>query len=109
MSLPTLDAFRTSTTWPNNSYVEHPDFHDLYVRRSKRFLGGCVRDALDIARVIAEKPGRGAFTRLVEHLLKEGVTIYVESVLTPRFEKKLLAMGFSPSETTPHCYYKLPR
>lgn len=98
MSLPTLDEF---LTWahPQNSYVDHPGFDDLYVRSNKvyvRFDGGgwFCEPVLQIANVTATEPGNGEFTRLVDHIIGLGRAIYVENVHNPRFRRKLTEMGF---------------
>jgi hypothetical protein len=96
--LETLDQFITRTLqrkFPSNAYVNEPGFRDLYVRMSRRLLEGrMLYPVLDIANVEAEIPGNGAFTSLVERLLKQGHILYVESVLNKRFAAKLLRMGF---------------
>lgn len=110
MKFPKLAQFlKTTTDNPGRSYVTLPRFKELYVRRGPRFLGGKrVANVLDIARIEARKPGTGAFTSLATKLLAKGIPLYVESVLEPRFAKKLLAMGFKMSETSTNSYYKLP-
>jgi hypothetical protein len=108
MNLPTLDAFLAREGFPTNSFVQEPGFKLLYVRKNRRFLNGKVRKVIDIARVEAEAEGAGTFTRLCERLLARGLPVYVECVETDRFEKGLLRLGFSASETSPHCFYKLP-
>lgn len=113
MSLPTLEEFLSSSGglgWPKNSYVNAPGFLELYVRRTRRRLGGeWVEGVLDIARVEATWPGRGTFTTLVESLLERGIPLYVECVLNERFAKKLEEMGFTQvPHTCSSCFFKLP-
>ena len=99
----TLDEFIRNKidgkTWPRNAYVDAPGFRSCYVRLTKRPIKGQVRDpVLDLANIEAEEPGKGAFSALVAQLRKDWPTLglYVESVLNPRFETKLLEMGFEP-------------
>lgn len=107
MRLPTLEEFIANKGgFPTNSFVTEPDFEELYVRRSRRWFGNKMLEALDIARVTAWVPGKGAWTRLSERLLAQGINLYVESVMNPRFEQTLLKQGFSPSETNPASFYK---
>jgi hypothetical protein len=94
---PTLDEFLSQGEGrPRNAYVREPGFEKLYVRIGHRYLQGKRRVTLDIANVVAEKPGSGVFTRLVERLNKEypNVGIFVESVLNTRFHNKLYELGF---------------
>lgn len=97
--LPTLDEFMARDGRPNNSYLDHPEFKDLYVRKGEivvRFNGNnyiCER-VITIANVEAKKKGRGAFTRLVAELAGKGLAIFVECVHNPRFRRKLLELGF---------------
>lgn len=98
--LKTLDDFMKSGAVGKrqNAYVRHPDFSNLYVRHSQRYIGGEIASpVLDIANIEAKKPGKGSFTKLVEYLRSTypDYWLYVESVLNPRFEKKLLTMGFT--------------
>lgn len=92
----------------SNAYVYHPDFDSLYIRVSKRILGNSLSfvKTIDIANITANEPGSGCFKKLVQYLLDEyKVTVFVENALTPRFQKGLVRMGFTPSHT-PMCYYK---
>jgi hypothetical protein len=79
-----------------NKHIEHPDFSQLYVRKSLRYVRGvCYKNVFDIASVAAIEPGTGAFGRLVARLLDIwGGPICVESVQTKRFVRYLLAHGF---------------
>jgi hypothetical protein len=91
MTLPTLASFLEGTR--RNAYIQFPGFASLYVRHTVRF--GI--DTIDLANIEALKPGNGAFTRLVQHLRQAFPTlgIYVECVMSKRFEVKLAAMGFA--------------
>jgi hypothetical protein len=107
--LPTLEEFieSRSSILPSNAFVTCQEFRQLYVRKARRYLDGEMIEVLDIARIEAETPGSGAFTRLSERLLAKGINLFVESVQNPRFEKKLLKLGFLPLKTHPFCYYKM--
>jgi hypothetical protein len=107
VQLQTLEEFMAMVRWPLNAFVAEPGFEELYVRKSVRMLGGEPRKVLDIARVKAWDPGKGTFTRFSERMLSMGRHLYVESVMNPRFERKLLDLGFTQHETNPSCYYKL--
>jgi hypothetical protein len=81
----------------HRAYVKHPDFLELYVRYTRRYIGGQTHDpVLDLAALAAREPGRGSFKRLVSYVRKEypALGIYVESVLGPRFQQGLERMGF---------------
>jgi hypothetical protein len=96
--------------WPNNAYVKAEGFKELYVRRTRRLLNGVwVDGVLDIARIIASRPGSGKFTALAEELLGRGIPLYVECVQNERFVKKLEKLGFTRvnHEGAPS-FYKLP-
>lgn len=96
---------------PGNEYVREKGFSDLYVRITPRLLEGKTRWTIDLARLTATKPGKGAFTRLVARLRKDhpDMAIYVESVLTSRFADKLARMGFKPAPYSHNsCFYMLP-
>lgn len=108
MSLPTLDEFLT-WTYPKNSYVDHPDFHSLYLRISDAIItldGGMFRceRVVQIANIEAHVTGKGAFRRLVADLAQRGYAILVENAHSPRFFAGLPRMGFVPINvgTGPH-------
>ena len=113
MRLPTLEQFLAKPRFPNNSYVTEPGFSDLYVRHTTRRFEGKLYDTLDIGRVIARKPGKGTFTRLLARLHNQypHLTIYVECVMNPRFAKTLVErLGFKPAgldEAGTRSYYLL--
>ena len=112
--LPTLDGFLTAAarTHLRSAYVRFPGFKYLYVRCNQRFINGAVvGPVIDIANLTARKPGRGAFTKLFQHLRKVyyHYWIYVECVLNPRFEKKLLSLGFIQQDSgLSPCFYMPP-
>jgi hypothetical protein len=94
-TLPTLDEFiaqARAKDWPNNSYVAEPRLRELYVRLT-HFRG---RETLEIGRVLAEEPGKGAFRALVARLRAQYPTlpIFVENVLSRRFARGLRRLKF---------------
>lgn len=99
--LPTLEGFlKTKQNWPKNSYVRYPGFKNLYVRKGDIGvqLNGeefyrCT-NVVTIASVDAARPGKGAFTGLVKHLVDQEYAIYVENVHNERFRVKLKQLGF---------------
>jgi hypothetical protein len=115
----TLDEFLetklNASAWPNNAYVKEPKFTYLYVRRSRRYIGDrCYEPVLDIARVEARKPGKGAFTALVKRLRAKHpeLPLFVECVLNKRFRAKLEALGFkrlNPDDDFSPNYWLYPR
>ena len=80
-----------------NSHVFIPGFAVSYVRYTRRYLVGAMREpVLDLARIEAKAPGEGAFTRLLGYMRRcwPEVWLYVECVQSDRFARKLLALGF---------------
>lgn len=98
MKLPTLDEFvaRASKRFPHNSWVKEPGFTALYVRVSQRLIEGELRTMIDLASIEAKRPGHGVFTQLVARLRSQypDYGLFVESVLTERFEQGLRRRGF---------------
>jgi hypothetical protein len=94
---------------PRSAFVEEPEFTELYVRWSYRALPGVATVCLDLARVEAKEPGRGAFSRLIERLRRSypWLTIYVESVGPPEFARKLRTIGFIPRSNCHNDFYLL--
>lgn len=108
----TLTAFLAKEppkVFARRAWVRHPGFAALYVRRGARLLGGMMyADVLDLASLESRIPGTGAFTRLIEWLRDQHPTqpVYIESVLEPRFQRKLVFMGFKRQPgIEPPCYY----
>lgn len=95
---PTLDEFLATPEWPFSLYVIHPDFKDLYVRKTSVIVhledvsSICDR-VVTIANIVSHKPGQGSFARLVEDLVKRDLAVYVECA-NEEFGHKLLRMGF---------------
>jgi hypothetical protein len=108
-----LDEFMNQTSRIRNAYVEHPDWADLYIRHTKRFVERIYYPkVVDLANIRAKNPRTGAFTRLVSHLREKypDMGIFVESVLNRSFAEKLPSLGFKyvgPSEFCP-CYFMPP-
>lgn len=116
----TLDEFvaearpRFDRGEPRTGYVNEPGFSSFYMRLTYRYIGGKRCSCIDIASIVAERPGKGAFKALVARLRARypEFTIYVESVLNPRFPPGLLRMGFQrmpvPYDDAPGSYYLPP-
>lgn len=99
------------TVWPRNLHVTYPGWSSLYVRVTKRYLGGVIREpVIDLASIEAKDPGKGAFRSLVAELQKAypQATLFVESVQPERFKAGLLRMGFAQRDEEPS-FYLLPR
>jgi hypothetical protein len=89
-----------------NAFIKEPEFKQLYVRNAKRLIGGSYIKTIDIARIEAKKPGKGAFRRLVKTLREKhpDLVVYVECVHSERFAEGLIRMGFlSHGDGT--CFY----
>jgi len=109
--LPKLDEFITQHLGGHgNAYVREPGFLSLYVRMGPRYLNGVkYKNVLDIASVLAKEPGSGAFFKLADRLLAQGLILYVESVQNPRFADRLLREGFTQqTDRVPPSFYKFP-
>lgn len=96
--LPNLDEFLEKKRI-SNSYIKHPDFSDLYVRKNPIYIQidgkFCYcENVLTIARIIAKKKGQGAFSRLLADLKQRGLAVHVECVQNLRFAKHLARIGF---------------
>jgi hypothetical protein len=96
--LPTFDEF-VAKRFPNNSYIDHDEFDDLYIRKGniivnlKGELYEC-QNVITIANIHATKPGTGAFTRFTKSLIDRGYAIYVECVQNGKFAKGLEKHGY---------------
>lgn len=92
-----------------NAWIEFEGFRSLYVRVCKKYIHGQYVDAIDLATLNAENPGKGAFKSLVKHIKEKypTFTIHVESVLSSRFGEGLKKMGFR-STGFPNNFY-LPK
>ena len=112
--LPQLDEFirihaEGQSRLPRNSYTRW-DTLTIYVRVGPRYLNGVrYNHVIDIANVTADVPGKGAFTRMVDHLRETypSFSLYVECVLTARFAKGLERLGFVPTDGHPQCFHIL--
>lgn len=99
MRLPTLEEFlATPGAWPTSSWVTHPGWHEMYVRKGGRYINGQLyRPTLTLANITAEKPGQGTCTNFLawfdEHY---GWPVVVESIMNHLFYNWLIRMGFEP-------------
>ena len=99
---PTLDEFiQSESMFPLNLYVRYEGFSDLYVRKNRLFVrmpdssNWICEPVVRIANITAKKPGNGAFTKLVDHIVNDlNRAVYVENAHNPRFRKKLEMLGF---------------
>jgi len=107
-----LDEFikEAQNHWNFRVYLTEPGFKHLYVRYTKRYLLGAMREPVfDIALIEARRKGKGTFTKFFNKLRAEHpeLHIFVENVFNPRFEKKLESLGFqrvNPDEIGPSFY-----
>ena len=101
--LPSLAVFveDSKARLGKNGRVTFPGFHEIYVRHTKRALGGKMRcPVLDLGQLEATDPGKGSFTKLFKYIRERWPEfwIYAECIQTQRFATKLLTLGFIPSE-----------
>jgi len=99
---PTLDEFikkhLITPDFPKNSYVQELGFRELYVRMTTRYINDeRLAPVLDIAKAMASKPGKGAFTKLLARLREQYPTLHIfaEQVLNDRFALRLEKLGFT--------------
>jgi hypothetical protein len=115
---PTLDEFIASyqgdhrfvLRFGRRQHVLERGFIKCYVRIGRRWFNKQWWDpTLDLADIEARRPGNGTFTRLVARLRKKypDMTLYVECVSEPRFQNKLVRMGFSVAGDG-YCFVLLP-
>ena len=96
-----IDKFLSGT--PRNLWIADNDdnpIFSIYVRKSKRFIGGLYRDFLDLATINISKDyrGRKIFQRFLRRLIDEYPNnIYVESILNPAVDHICSKFGFSPT------------
>jgi hypothetical protein len=99
---------------PRAMYLKEPGWKGLYVRHTQRILAGQKRECIDLASMVAAKPGNGLFKALVQRIRTEYpmLPIYIESVMTERFCEGLRRMGFEPERPgevdLPLSFYLLP-
>jgi hypothetical protein len=114
--LPSIDQFieqyitEGSRRHSINSYTRWTGL-TVYVRVGPRFINGVIHPlVIDLANVVADVPGAGAFKRLIQHLKEKFPTfdLHVECVLTERFQEGLKRMGFQAQKACPDCFY-MPR
>jgi hypothetical protein len=93
----TVKTEGTIHIFPKSAYVKWPGFRELYVRYTVRWVNGKKYEpVLDIARVHASQPGKGAFRALMLALRVTHPTLHlmVECVHEKRFADGLARMGF---------------
>lgn len=79
-----------------STYVNHPGFSSLCLRVGPIYIDGDFIEAIQVVNLTAKKPGQGAFSELINHMMMthSEFDIYVESVVTDYFAEKLSRMGF---------------
>jgi len=89
-----------------NSYLNHPEFDSLYVRKGAIYIDKNWVYGFQIANITATKPGNKAFERLIKQILEinPNIVIYVELVHNERFRAKLTRMGFDQTDKDSMCY-----
>lgn len=95
--LPTLDEFLTKTSFPFNAYVRFPGIKSLYIRRGPYLVDTeIIPTTVQIGNVESNKPGNGAFRRLIDHLESQhpDLTIVIENVHSDLLAMILDRWGF---------------
>lgn len=102
-----LKEFMNKNSFPRNKWI-YSDNMKIYVRKSKRFIEGELRDFLDLATIEVEPKGEGLFTKLLNEIEKTfpNTNLYLESILNDRLYDFLLRNNFkdSGSETDKNVY-----
>ena len=83
----------------------------VYVRKSTRLIEGRMVSCLDIANMVAQRPGRGTGGRFIEDAqrLNPYEAIFVENVLTDRFVHYFERNGWARMPAEPFvrpCFYR---
>lgn len=85
-----------------NGYVKAEGFKSVYVRFGPKYIDyRYYTDVLDLANIVADRPRKGSFNKLVE-IIKQRyptVSIYVENVIDPEFGNALIRKGFEEVRT----------
>lgn len=94
-----------------NLHLKVPGFTTFYARYGRRMLSNQgFFDVLDIATIEVEEElrGKGIFTKLIKQLREDypDMPLYVENA-TPRLQRHLKKLGFTPHEFSPGSYYLL--
>ena len=84
-----------------NGHVTAPGLQ-IYVRRSVLPNHG----DFELARIVAEEPGKGALTRFLDRWEPE-YSLYIENVLTERLAKYLVRRGYQCTRSIPPCFLKV--
>lgn len=113
MVIPSLRHFIESEARVT-TYVRHPEFSGLCVRKGWHSIGGVITKCFDIVNVTAKKQGLGSYSRLLAELDErlsgtDMRVLYVESVLDGRFQDFHLMNGFTlcRPESDPPCFYRV--
>jgi len=96
-----------------NVWIREPHI-SVYIRRSVRFIGDKSIPCLDIGSVEVDEnfQGQGVFTTFLERFECEAKqlnrAVFIESILTHRFQKYLASQGYTPvpgtSDLAPNMY-----
>ena len=83
----------------------------IYLRKTKRFIGEQYSDFIDIPNIITppKEQGKGTFDRFLNYLQNTlGLNVYVENVHNERLAKALVKRGFQNFTQMGYelCYYK---
>lgn len=102
------DVYQFLATGARRAWLCQPGFVAFYVRQSilAPLLSAPSRPTIELANLRAASPGQGTFKRLARELLSAYPMSYlfVESVLSERFRKGLLRMGFRAADQE-GCYF----
>jgi hypothetical protein len=81
----------------------------LYIRRTRRYLGGQMVESADVATIDVEHQGRGACREFFDFWEREAqarsLHVYVESILDPAFKAWFLRRGYLESSIDPQSVY----
>ena len=98
-------ASNLRNTWMSGSGLA------VYVRKSTRMIEGRMVSCLDIANMVAQRPGRGTGGRFIEdaQLLNPYEAIFFENVQNDRLARRLERTGWTrlPDDPPmPPCFYR---
>ena len=91
----------------SSAWVKQKGFNGIYVRVGRMYINGELHEnVINLANFEATTTGKGTFKKLIVHLRERWPQhdIYIESVITPRFEDGLKRMGFLETEIL-HCFW----
>jgi hypothetical protein len=84
------------------------DSMEIYIRKSKRFIEGELRDFFDFATINLDESIRGqkVFTNLLDSFIRKYPhNIYVESIQSPAVTHIIKKFGFKETELDNSCMY----